>query len=64
MGARAVSHLPCRFDCEKTVALGQQLIEVGRKAGYERAMDWLLDVLSWPVEWSALHGIAELKTPV
>jgi hypothetical protein len=27
-------------------------------------MDWLLEILSWPVEWSALHGIAEIKTPV
>ena len=27
-------------------------------------MDWLLDILSWPTEWSALHGIAEIKTPV
>lgn len=64
MGVRAVSHLPCRFDCEKTVALGKQFIEVGQKAGYEREMDWLLEILSWPAEWSALHGIAEIKTPV
>jgi hypothetical protein len=64
MGVRAVSHLPCRFDCENTVALGKQLIEVGQKHGYEREMDWLLEILSWPVEWSALHGIAEIKTPV
>ena len=27
-------------------------------------MDWLLEILSWPIEWSALHGIAEIKTPV
>jgi hypothetical protein len=64
MGARAVPHLPCRFDCGETVALGKQLIEVGRAAGYEEEMDWLLQVLAWPVEWSALHGIAEIKTPV
>ena len=64
MGVRAVSHLPCRFDCELTVALGKQLIEVGQEHGYEREMDWLLEILSWPVEWSALHGIAEIKTPV
>ena len=23
-----------------------------------------MQVLSWPIEWSALHGIAELKTPI
>jgi SAM-dependent methyltransferase len=27
-------------------------------------MEWLLDMLSWPVEWSALHGIAEVRTPI
>jgi hypothetical protein len=33
-------------------------------SGYRAEMDSLRDVFSWPVEWSALHGIAELKTPV
>jgi SAM-dependent methyltransferase len=27
-------------------------------------MDWALEMLSWPMEWSSLHGIAEIKTPV
>lgn len=64
MGARAVSHLPCRFDCQPSMELADEFLEVGRKAGYGTEVDWLLEVLSWPVEWSALHGIAEIKTPV
>jgi SAM-dependent methyltransferase len=64
MGVRAVPHMPCRFDCADTVALGEQFVQVGRAAGYDQEMDWLLEILSWPVEWSALHGIAEVKTPV
>lgn len=64
MGARMVPHLPCRFDCAETVALGKRFVRVGRVAGYDQEMDWLLEILSWPVEWSALHGIAEVKTPV
>ncbi len=64
MGARPVPHLPCRFDCPATVALADRLVAVGRDAGFGEEMDWLLEVLSWPVEWSALHGIAEIKTPV
>ena len=37
---------------------------VAERAGL--ADDWRLlhEVLSWPAEWTALHGIAELKTPV
>jgi 2-polyprenyl-3-methyl-5-hydroxy-6-metoxy-1,4-benzoquinol methylase len=64
MGARAVPHLPCRFDCAATVEFADRLLAVGREAGFGEEMDWLLEVLSWPAEWSALHGIAEIKTPV
>jgi SAM-dependent methyltransferase len=64
MGVRAVPHLPCRFDCPSTVELGRRLVEVGRAAGYAQEMDWLMEILRWPLEWSALHGIAEVRTPV
>ncbi|MFV1968310.1 MAG: hypothetical protein ACC628_23035, partial [Pirellulaceae bacterium] len=64
MGVRAVSHLACSFGCEATVELADRLIDVGRKHGFDEEMDWLLQVLDWPVEWSALHGVAEIKTPI
>lgn len=64
MGIRAVSHLPCNFACKATVELADQFIEVGQKHGFDEEMDWLLRILDWPVEWSALHGIAEIKTPI
>ena len=38
--------------------------EFGRSLGYEAEMDTLAEMSSWPVEWSALHGYAEIKTPV
>ena len=63
-GRRTVPHLPCRFDCPATVELGERFVAVGRSCGFGQEMDWLLDVLSWPVEWSALHGIAEIRTPL
>jgi hypothetical protein len=64
LNMRTVPHLPCRFDCPATVQFGRQLIDVGRQHGYDQEMEWLLEILSWPVEWSALHGIAEIKTPI
>jgi hypothetical protein len=64
LGVRAVSHLPCRFDCPATVTLANQFLDVGRRSGYGPEMDWLLEMLAWPIEWSALHGIAEVRTPV
>lgn len=64
MGVRAVPHLPCSFSCQATVAIAEEFASVGRRHGFSEEMDWMLDVLRWPVEWSALHGIAEIKTPV
>ncbi len=64
MGIRSVPHLPCSFDCQHTISFGEKLMQVGLSAGYEQEMDWLLQILNWSVEWSALHGIAEIKTPI
>ena len=64
MGLRAVPHLPCSFECAETVFFGRSMIALARRAGYAEEMDWLSAVLDWPIEWSALHGIAEIKTPL
>ena len=64
VGPRAVPHLPCSFDCRATVDFANTLMALGRELGYGQEMAWLEEILSWPVSWSALHGIAEVKTPV
>jgi hypothetical protein len=63
-GVRLVSHLPCSFNCSHTVDIGIKNAELGRKLGYGQLIDSMYELLSWPVEWSALHGIAEIKTPI
>ncbi len=64
LGIRSVPHLPCSFDCASTVEQATRYLDYGRQLGFETEMAWLEEMLSWPVEWSALHGIAEIKTPV
>lgn len=64
LGVRAVFHLPCRFDCEATQQLADNLAKVAKQAGFHKELDWLTEMQRWSVEWSALHGIAEIKTPV
>jgi 2-polyprenyl-3-methyl-5-hydroxy-6-metoxy-1,4-benzoquinol methylase len=64
MGPRTVPHLPCSFSCQATVAFADTLMAFGRGSGHGAEMDWLEEILSWPAQWSALHGIAEVKTPV
>ena len=64
LGVRTVPHLPCSFHCHSTVEKAKEFISLGRRNSYTIEMDWLTEMLSWPVEWSALHGIAEIKTPI
>jgi len=64
LNVRLVPHLPCRHDCEPTAALGRKYRELMHQVGHQKEAEWILDILSWPMEWSALHGIAEIKTPV
>jgi len=64
LGVRLVAHLPCAFDCAATVQMASSFAEVGRKRHFGEWVDWIYEMLEWPVEWSALHGIAEIRTPV
>jgi hypothetical protein len=64
LGIRAVPHLPCSFHCEGTAALGRSFLELGRSKNFTKEIGWLEEILSWPLEWSCLHGIAEVRTPI
>lgn len=63
-GLRAVPHLPCRFDCAASREFAERLLGLYPQLGYAEEATWLIEALDWPVEWSALHGIAEVRTPV
>lgn len=64
LGVRVVPHLPCHHHCQATVGFAEDLREVAIKRDFARWWDHASEMLSWPVEWSALHGIAEIKTPI
>lgn len=64
VGVRVLPYLPCQFGCSESIRLGQLFLDLGNNSGFAAEMNWLLEILSWPVEWSALHGIAEIKTPL
>lgn len=66
VGIRAVPHRPCSFGCVPTNNLAKRLRELAISADPKTADVYrLLDaVLQWPAEWSALHGIAEIQTPI
>lgn len=64
LGVRAIPHCPCSFRCRETARLAEDLNGVAAAIGNEEEYGWLACILSWPAEWSALHGIAEIRTPV
>lgn len=64
IGIRIVFHLPCSFDCQPTVQMAAKFAGIARSAGFNQEMEWLEEMLGWPVEWTALNGLAEILTPV
>jgi len=64
LGFTPVPHIPCNFGCAASRQVGQRITDLGRARGYEAEISWMRQILSWPVSWSALHGIAEIKTPI
>jgi hypothetical protein len=59
-----IPHLPCGPGCRESVGVGLDLSGLARDSGLLPELTWIEDILSWPVAWSTLHGIAELKTPI
>jgi hypothetical protein len=63
LGIRFVRHLPCSFTCEETVRVGKENEALGISLGFTQEMAWMRELLSWNVQWSSLHGVAEITTP-
>jgi hypothetical protein len=64
LGIRLVPHLPCSFQCRESIRLARRLAEVAIREGHGAGVAGAWEILSWPMEWSALHGIAEVRTPI
>jgi hypothetical protein len=63
IGLHALEHDPCGPSCPGSLALGERHLGFLRERDAATA-DALLQILGWPMEWSALHGAVELRTPV
>jgi len=60
IGVRMVMHLPCSWTCRETVRLAAYYRELWPPDVFV----WVDQILNWPMEWSARHGIAEVRYPV
>lgn len=59
LGVRPVFHLPCSFNCEATIELGKQIVDL-----YGDLKEHLLHILSLPVTYSLVNGIVEVSNPL
>jgi hypothetical protein len=64
MGIMAIFHVPCSFQCAASEVLAQQILQSVKNSGNESQISVLKELFQWPMEWSGLHGIAEIKTPI
>lgn len=63
IGVRAVFHLPCSFSCPETQRIAQDIFRRGHECGFQEEVNWIHDMLRWPITWSSLHGVATIETP-
>jgi hypothetical protein len=59
-GVRPMWHMPCSIRCKESNKLAKEYL----KFWPQEEKEWLKEIFSWPVEWSSLHGAAEIRTPV
>lgn len=64
LGLRAIPHRPCSFCCQETQRLASDYRQLTAHADSPPVQDTLEAVLNWPVEWSTLHGIVEVRLPI
>ena len=62
-GVRAVPWLPCSFTCEATALEFEEWEPLAFEIDADAA-EWLEELLRGNWRWSALHGIAEIETPI
>src|SRR5262245_50649918 len=64
LGVRPVFHLPCSINCKESCHVGMKIFDLWKAIGFEREEVWARELLSMPMRWSSLHGIAILTTPI
>lgn len=64
MGLSLFAEQPCSLECSYHLNLIESQLDWMESINLQEEAAQLREVLSWPLEWSSLHGIQELKWPV
>lgn len=63
IGVRILPHIPCSHDCQHSVKMAKDWVQLGRDLKLE-GLDYLLEILQFPIEWDCLKGMAYVSTPI
>jgi len=61
VGVRVNFHIPCSFVCERSIESANRRLSLVSDRSIKQDLEALL---SMPLSWSVLHGIAEVKSPL
>ena len=64
LGVRPVFHLPCSFHCSESAQIGMKVYDLMEHIGFKREAVWSKELVAMPMEWTSLHGVAVLVTPI
>jgi len=62
-GGRITPHLTHSLQCEATIKWGEEWIEIMKQIDPE-ATRWVIELLSMPLTWNCLKGVAIIDTPI
>jgi len=64
LNVRLVPHLPCSFDCRKSLDFAADMVQLAHSLDLIDQVETSLSLLGLPMQYSALHGAMQLVTPV
>jgi hypothetical protein len=64
LGIMSVPYSPISIHCKESISIAANIKSIAKNLLPAEIYNSWYEILSWPVEWTALHGIAELKTPL
>ena len=64
MGLSVFPIIPCSYSCHHAANSAEAIFQLANDAGMREEVGWMRECLAWPLSWSSLHGIVEIKTPL
>lgn len=64
IGLRVGFHIPCSFNCMESIRIANFRLSICKSREEKDLAAMLTALLSMSIEWSVLHGVALIKTPI